>query len=376
MISNFLLSLIVFVLPTQLGFHFWPDFSRVSGLKVDYLSPTIYFIDILIFGYILLNLKDLLISLKNKYQIYTFFVLIIFNIYFSYSPFVSSLVWLKVCLYLAFFVLIRNDKKLWLKTRKMFFFSTILIIVLELLQFLNQGSLGGILYWFGERYFTYTTPNIGKIYLFHNNLIRPISTFSHANSLSGYLLVVFFLLKYYKEDYKIRILVFLGILLTFSKIAILASSVVILVNKKPIILFCLIGIFTLLQIFMTPISVPYSYISDRLQMLALYQNIPLIKLITGVGIGSYIPYISQHIPPSMIQSSTLQPVHNSILLLLAEAGVFGLIFVMVQLRKLKFSKKYAFILLLIVLLTGSVDHYWLTLVQNRLILLFALALIV
>jgi len=34
--------LLVFLLPVQFGRHFWPEWSYVMGLRIDYLSPTIY----------------------------------------------------------------------------------------------------------------------------------------------------------------------------------------------------------------------------------------------------------------------------------------------------------------------------------------------
>ena len=46
--SNLLLALIIFLMPTQLGLHFWPLSSLVYGIRVDYLAPTIYFLDILL----------------------------------------------------------------------------------------------------------------------------------------------------------------------------------------------------------------------------------------------------------------------------------------------------------------------------------------
>ena len=45
---NFLVGLIIFFSATQLGFHFWPLTSLVYGIRIDYLSPTIYFLDILV----------------------------------------------------------------------------------------------------------------------------------------------------------------------------------------------------------------------------------------------------------------------------------------------------------------------------------------
>lgn len=42
-----LLYLLFFFLPTQLGRHFWFDWSYKLGMRADYLSPTIYFTDLL-----------------------------------------------------------------------------------------------------------------------------------------------------------------------------------------------------------------------------------------------------------------------------------------------------------------------------------------
>src|SRR5258708_7366824 len=45
-IESLLLCLFFLLLPTQLGKHFWPDFSIVSGIRIDYLSPTVYITDV------------------------------------------------------------------------------------------------------------------------------------------------------------------------------------------------------------------------------------------------------------------------------------------------------------------------------------------
>src|SRR5687767_1088681 len=47
--STFLLyTLLLLFLPTQLGKHFWPEYSLLSGFRVDYLSPTLYLTDMLV----------------------------------------------------------------------------------------------------------------------------------------------------------------------------------------------------------------------------------------------------------------------------------------------------------------------------------------
>src|SRR3989338_6605244 len=45
-LSDLLIFLFIFLLPTQLGKHFFLDFSSISGVRVDYLAPTLYLADV------------------------------------------------------------------------------------------------------------------------------------------------------------------------------------------------------------------------------------------------------------------------------------------------------------------------------------------
>ena len=56
----------VFLLPTQLGKHFFPPYSYLNGVRVDYLSPTIYLTDILVFLLLVSNFKRVMSFFKNK----------------------------------------------------------------------------------------------------------------------------------------------------------------------------------------------------------------------------------------------------------------------------------------------------------------------
>jgi hypothetical protein len=47
-LESFLAAAIVVLLPTQLGKHFWPFFSFIYSLKIDYLAVTVYFWDLLV----------------------------------------------------------------------------------------------------------------------------------------------------------------------------------------------------------------------------------------------------------------------------------------------------------------------------------------
>ena len=97
--------------------------------------------------------------------------------------------------------------------------------------------------------------------------------------------------------------------------------------------------------------------------------------IFGIGLGSFLPRLPEFLLPR--QFYFLQPVHNIFLLILTETGVivfgltiFGLGLILKRLWKKR--KHPLFLALLVIILTGFFDHYWLTLQQTQ--LLFALIL--
>jgi len=97
----------------------------------------------------------------------------------------------------------------------------------------------------------------------------------------------------------------------------------------------------------------------------------------GEGAGNFIVELPKksNYPAS---AWWLQPVHNIFLLTFSEAGIVGLlIFIFILFsalgKSLNTSINLVFPLLFIVL-TGSLDHYWLTLQQNQLMLGLVLGL--
>jgi hypothetical protein len=241
-------ALLLLFLPTQLGLHFWPDFTHVLGLRIDYLSPTLYFTDILIFlllitwvrekfftergrsagvGYLtgfdstlFRSAKNLLrLILNTKYLIlYTFILFVALNILSAQVPILALLKWLRFLELTLLFLYItrhselvsespvnnkipdqvRNDARALIPLSV----SVIFISTIAIIQFLLQSSLGGPFWLLGERTFTAVTPAIAKVNLClpiienwslkidHCRMaLRPYSIFSHPNSLAGFLLV-------------------------------------------------------------------------------------------------------------------------------------------------------------------------------------------
>ena len=52
--------LFLFLLPTQLGKHFFLPFSYILGVRVDYLAPTVYLTDIIILLLVVINYRAVL----------------------------------------------------------------------------------------------------------------------------------------------------------------------------------------------------------------------------------------------------------------------------------------------------------------------------
>ena len=241
---RFLFYLLVLLLPTQLGKHFWPEWSMVSGIRIDYLSPTIYLTDLLVVGIIISwvgshalnfqfsnpNFQSIFkpqFSKKNAKKLFLVFSFFLVNIFFAQNKAVAVLKSLKITelILLAFYVKhelcnirhpefisgsstkkipkrVRNDS--WCAslfknnlTIQPYNHLTILlsftIIYSSLIawgQFINQASIGGLFWWLGERNFTSSTPGIAQVILNGRLFLRPHATFSHPNVLGGYIAVI------------------------------------------------------------------------------------------------------------------------------------------------------------------------------------------
>jgi len=122
MINNILSILFLLLLPTQLGKHFFLHFSYLSGIRVDYLAPTVYLLDVIIFLLAIVNLKIVLKFFNNKMVLSGLFLLLI-NIIFSQLPEISFYWFIKIIEFLIIFSL---SKKIIMTIKE----KSILIILL------------------------------------------------------------------------------------------------------------------------------------------------------------------------------------------------------------------------------------------------------
>ncbi len=382
--SNFnqvLLFLFIFLLPTQLGKHFFFPFSYLSGIRVDYLAPTLYLTDILVLLLLLLNYKTVFDFFKNK-TLLTFLLFLLLPVGLALVPQIAIYRYIKIVELLIIFAIFSKTK---LNIRAVFFgffFSTLLQAFLVILQLVNKHSLQGIFYFLGERYATLSMSGIAKASLQGVELLRPYGTFSHPNSLAGFFLLVYalFLSSKTKTNPLIKnLLIFSSafiVFLSFSKIAILTLILITVVYlvfswRKINCKFCLwsrIIIFTFLGLIFISAQTDPNSIQKRVELLQNSLAVISTYPATGVGLGNYIVAQAKIAKQFFVLT---QPVHNIFLLLISEVGIFlGSAIIIFLVAKFREHLKSLVIVscILVIVSTGLFDHYWLTLQQNWLLL--------
>ncbi len=361
------------MIPTQLGLHFWPDFARLNGIRYDYYSPTVYLIDIFIFLFLILNYKFLLkIYQKSSKKFLIVLVVIFLNLLTSLNRLNTTFQILRLFEYYSLYLVISKIPHLWKKISISFLSSLLLVAGVQLAQFISQKSLGGLFYFFGERLFSATTPNLPKVNINSSPLIRVSSLFPHPNALAGYFLLSFLILKKQLSTVVIKIVNIFSLFLTFSKSALLAFIAYFTKIKLGSQTYLVFVIFSLLQLFIPILHTNFYSLDSRSSMISNYLQLPPRYFLLGTGLGNYPTALKDLLPGSMSTLAYLQPIHNLLLLLIAETGIPVTSLIVYCLIK-KFNKKY-YPIILVVLITGLFDHYWLTIPQDKLILLLAFAL--
>lgn len=406
-LDKFLNSLLLFLFPSQLALHFWPNFSLVFGIRVDYLSPAIYLTDILFITLFIwwlarsgkVILKDLI---RNKMFLIMLLTVIILNIAASANHVVSLIKWVKIIEFLAlgYYVYKRRDIFNLKKVARIFFYSLLFFCLVGLLQFINGKTSGQIFYLLGERSFSIYTPGIALANIFGKIFLRPYSTFPHPNSLAGFLGVslLFLLPNLTFKNKWIKIaglsLIFTMFILTFSLsayIGLLVCLLFYLISRKRNItqkhfVIILISIFLAslcLSLFSKTLliknpNLPQSF-SQRLELADVAGNIFSGNWTVGTGLNTFIV---KEIDYAGYISNVwfLQPVHNIYLLIFTEGGVLGIVLLTLLFYKLfdvcvKSDNKWGSLIVLFILVTGLFDHYWFTIQQNLLITSFFFGLI-
>lgn len=392
--------LLLLVIPLQLGKHFWPQFSFVEGIRLDYLSPTFYLIDLLVLALFFLavvRIGNKFFSIIKSYLFLLVLVIILLSTLFSFNLYASLFGLLK---FLEFvFIGAYTSFVFTRKTIKLFFYAVsigaVFEVILLFLQFYFQHSLNGPFYYFGERNFSPSSIGIALFQFKGFEVLRPYGTFPHPNVLGYYLWLVFVFVLFIGRRYlgkKLRnillFILFTGILFTFSRILLLillASLIYKLFsskNRKKISLI-MPGIFLLIlvgSLYFSRFST--SLIKDtmlRIDLIKISFQIFLKNPLIGVGLNNF--YYYEIAFQKTLTPVFLQPVHNIYLLIMAETGILGLFALLIYMhriftnlrQKMANKKLYSnFYKAVLVALAGSVfiglfDHYLLTLEQGQIL---------
>lgn len=383
-VERTLLFLVLLFLPTQLGRHFWPQFSFIYSLPVDYLSPTIYFWDLVtvcLFAVWMLGKPQVN---KLALNLFLFFILTQAVSLVETANFGAGLVRLEQYLVTGLFGVYVSSLKFKAQSEKLYWPLTLTVLVesvLAILQFIKAGTLG---FWIlGERTFTISTPAIAKFDFYGREFLRPYGTFPHPNVLAAFMVVVSLLLTVIRPRVSglfvkaAFILGGLSVILAMSRTAIFTGGVaaIILLRRKWLIFIAII-IFILSPVFFTRFSTVFSFDSlsfiRREELSAVSLNLWLSSPVLGAGLNNFIPAASNELLSG--PSRFLQPVHNIFLLALAETGILGMLgllgligYPIWRLIKL-YPKPYPLnpILMIwgIIIFLGLFDHYFLTLPQG------------
>jgi hypothetical protein len=379
-IIRVLLFLLLLFFPSQLAWHFWPSWAIVNNFRVDYLSPTIYFSDLIVFSIIFLSLKQKTTSFPNLFSnnlSKTFVFLIFTNIIFSYHPLLSFIKIFRIFLYLWLLLILLKNQNIYASIfSKTFPFTAIWVSTIGISQFLFKSNLGGLFYFLGERPLSLQMLNIGKISLGNfGEFIRSPSVFPHANALAGFLVISILLIIRLWQKKQIKssiffismVLTLIALIFTFSRSALFSLLVASLVtarkrNNQKYLYFIIIPIIIFLALYLLKINFGFltspSVAQRNLLLFGSFKNL-LSSPLFGIGFGTY-PYFSKYI---------FQPVHNIYLLVLVEVGAVAFFVLLKLLLSLKNHKsKLMSGVLTIILITGSLDHYWISSVQNLLLL--------
>lgn len=377
-LKKILLFLFLLFIPTQLGKHFWPEWSYVLGIRVDYLSPVLYFLDLIWIGLFFLNWKKP--SFSFKYILLALFVVI--NVLVAQNKGICVYRWLRL-FQLIWTVFYLNKNKLLVKSFLVKIIPIWIIFegVLGLSQIINGGSLGGIFYFLGERRFNFNTIGIAQMSVMGQGLIRAYGTFSHPNSLAGFVLVgmmIMFELRTRKPRPYINIFEWIVVWFGITTLIISGSRLIWTLSLILLLFFIfktqknkiLIGFSFVLILLMIVAGIKMisgfdkNSFNKRWDLILVSGQMIKERTWTGYGLGNFLVELPNF---SKNEYFWLQPVHNVLLLILTESGLLGLgilIFGLFNYLKSKKISKINVLILMIILITGMWDHYWITLPQN------------
>ncbi len=396
--AQILFLVVLASLPIQLGKFFFPNYSYVLGIPIDYRAQTLYFSDLIITSYILVSIWGLATAgqnqkakfkqflVKNNYYLYGLGAFVLYlvanSLLASISKQASMYFTLKIIGFGLLSVFAAHDfesKNLNKLIPKVITASLIWQSVVVFLQFLSQRSLG--LWILGERAFNTTTPDIAHFQLFGYQLLRPYGTFSHPNVLGAFLTVYLIMLMATKPAKLTSLLAVIATLISFSKGAVFALFSAFINtsgNLRQLATRAAILILSTLVFFKLISTSQVASLAERLTLIQAAFSLALKNPLFGIGSNNFIIELAKLDLTSISQIRLLQPVHNVFLLILVENGLIGLLLFSTMLFAVaqKAHTKGKTALFISVLIFASIDHFLWTLQQGLFMFWLSLAFVI
>jgi hypothetical protein len=410
-----LLRLTVFLIPTNLAYHFTIPAAFVEGRLIDYRLPRFYLSDlpVLLLLLIWVSKPNFIAGFRRLNSLHRFVLILFLFLGFtsvyqagSLSASLPSLWFLLKLVQWYFFSLylcsICSGKQLLNHLVQPLFLSSLFQLIVGIYQYINQSSVFGYIF-FGEPLLVQSSA-IATGFIGHSLKILSYGTTSHPNVLAGFLLTSLALIittskhnpknRAYKYLSKISILItIIGILLTQSWVALCGFALLLsrqaknrnhLSNQLLILLFStftlsipLINLITALSPYHSLPMVESPSITRRYKLFSYSLQLIWENPSFGVGLNNFIPSLLRAKLTNTLPF--LQPVHNVLLLWLSETGVIAnLFYVWLLYRRfhtLKIGLSRPLTLPLLVLIPAlALDHYLLTLQTGQLLVVVSLAL--
>ena len=401
-----MIELITLLLPINLGKHFITVDAYVRARLIDYLVPTIWLQDLVIFFALLIGFATRKVSFSRRYlrPVLIFLAALLPSVFVAENLGAAMFFYVRVVLYALFALYVAETfKRKWDFSRILKPLSLVVLLlgVLAISQWINQGAVFNNYLVFGEQPYDISTFNVARTNIFGLLKIPAYGTFRHPNTLAGFLAVSLFWM--YSEmrlgkRNKLMGLAFIaglvGIVLTFSQVAMAAlflSMVFFLAIKRLGKAGVLLSLFGTLAISLTALFLPTITLNQNLEGdPSFYRRSNLLKSAYqmaadntpfGVGANNYTIALQDYLPLTQVLVFN-QPVHNVFALILAESGIFALLaflalLIFVGARLLGDSFGYSavfFITLLQFFILGSFDHYLYTAHQTQILFWLTLGL--
>jgi len=391
MIGRYFFYLFLISVPFGLKALVFDHAVYAAGFFSPYASHFLYLSDIfLLFALILWGIEMVLrpgtlVFRSDFCSVLPFFILLLsvaLSLFFAVDQFNSLIYLLRFFEFFLVFIFWNSNFVDQKTSLKLFVLVMLFLSLVGICQFLLQHSVG--LFFLGEPNVSVDLLGVAKVELFGAKLMRAYATFSHPNVFAAYLLFAAFGLFYldrlgdqFLKKYRFYIFSILAIALclTFSRSALIALTVLLFLQVRlrlRLLLLALVPLFAYIAFDLTDLAVV-----ERLTYLMISVKI-FFANIFGVGWGNFT-LVANDYTLIKLEPWSLQPVHNIFFLALAESGFFGfLALVFLFFRNFaRFAWRFHFslVFIIIVLVIGQFDHYFLSLYLGQFLFFWAFALI-